>query len=382
LPEKRSTRLQLARQWIGNNVPFAKRAHKSARTIFWKLDAWFSRFSGKPRVLILVDKPGWAYDASARQIKRHLAAEFNIRIRYSGDQTLSPNDCDLLHVCFWADSSYQQFGFDRERVIKEVSSHCWQHHPLPKYMFHWGPFTSEEFAQRYLSDCDTVICPSRRLTATVGRVFARTFYTPNGADLSRFTAVGRTPGANLIYGWAGDIDWPIKGFRDIIEPACGERFELVAAKGELDSRKMPEFYRKVDVFVIASQHEGEPLTLPEAMASGCFPVCVDVGIVPELITHKENGYIVGDRSVDAFREAFEWCDRNRDRVRAAGLANAELIARERNWATCAQNFGQVYKETLARVKNFNPRHLSALSRETSGSELFSNSGNFSSEQQL
>ena len=187
------------------------------------------------------------------------------------------------------------------------------------------------------------------------RVFPRTFYTPNGADLSRFSATGRKRGTKLIYGWAGNPDDPVKGFREIIVPACGERFELIATGGVLDFREIPEFYRKVDVFVVASQHEGDPATLFEAMASGCFPVCVDVGIVPELIKHKENGYIVRDRSIDAFREAFEWCDRNRDRVHAAGLANAELIARERNSDISGQIFGRVYKETLARINHANVR---------------------------
>jgi glycosyltransferase involved in cell wall biosynthesis len=119
---------------------------------------------------------------------------------------------------------------------------------------------------------------------------------------------------------------------------------------------MAKFYRKVDIFVVASRHEGEPLTLLEAMASGCFPVCVDVGIVPELVKHKVNGYIVPERSVDAFRQAFEWCDSNRDQVRAAGLANARLIARERNWGICAEIYGRVYRDTLER-KEFNSKSI-------------------------
>ena len=42
---------------------------------------------------------------------------------------------------------------------------------------------------------------------------------------------------------------------------------------------MHEFFRKIDVYTVASRHEGEPLTLIEAMGAGCFPVCSDVGIV-------------------------------------------------------------------------------------------------------
>jgi glycosyltransferase involved in cell wall biosynthesis len=299
---------------------------------------------GKPRICILADFRNWAFDISARQILRELESEFDIVIQYVVDKPrVSREDYDLLHVCFWGETIYKAFGFDREQIIKEVSSHRWQDNPI------YGPCTPEEFAQRYLSDCDTVICTSRRLTEIVNKLFPRTFHTPNGVDISRFAPGGRVRNSTLVFGWAGNFNDAVKGFSEFVVPACGERFELISAKGELNHQQMAEFYRKIDIFVVASAHEGEPLTLLEAMASGCFPVCVDVGVVPEMIKHKENGYIVPERLVEAFREGFEWCDCNRDRVRAAGLANAQLIAQERRWDICAQKFGHVYKETLARV---------------------------------
>lgn len=328
-----------ARRWAARNIPFARDGYATLKTLLQKRPS-----RRRPRICILADRPGWAYDISAQQIKRQLSADFDIRIRYVRERTrVSPDDYDLLHVCFWGETLYKPFGFDRERIIKEVSSHRWQDDPR------YGPCTPEEFAQRYLSDCDTVICTSRRLTGIVEKVFPRTFHTPNGVDIDHFGTAGRVRGANLVIGWAGNIDDAVKGFHGFIEPACGQRFELIAAKGELNHRQMAQFYRTADIFVVSSRHEGEPLTLLEAMASGCYPVCVDVGIVPELIKHKENGYIVPERSVEAFRAAFEWCDENREMVRAAGLANSEIIARERSWEICAQSFNRVYKETLARA---------------------------------
>lgn len=298
----------------------------------------------KPRICILADCPGWAYDNSARQIKRQLEPEFDITIRYGSDHpSLSLADYDLIHICFWEESRYQQIGLHRERIIKEVSSHRWQ------YSSTYGPCTPDEFARRYLMNCDTVICTSRRLTAILEKVVPHTFHTPNGIDVTRFAPGERRTGPGLVYGWAGNAKDEIKGFSDIVQPACGGRFELRAATGDLSHSEMANFYREVDVFIVASRHEGEPLTLIEAMASGCFPVCVDVGIVPELIEHGRNGYIVPERSVKAFQDAFEWCERHYDEVRAAGLGNAELIARERNWSVCAEYFTRVYRDTLVRA---------------------------------
>jgi hypothetical protein len=364
----RSALSQQIKDRIGNHAPWTRGVYrtttKTLRTISrttTKTIQTFSRTSknafqiwngsSKPWICILADVPDWAYDISARQLKRQLSRDFNIEIRYSvREPDLSASDYDLLHLCFWGESHHKAFGFDRRRIIKEVSSHRW--HDDPRF----GPCTPEEFAKRYLSDCDTVICTSRRLTGIVEKVFARTFYTPNGVDIGSFGAVGTIRRSSLAFGWVGNINDEAKGFYEFVEPACRGRFELIAAKGELTHRQMAKFYRKVDIFVVASRHEGEPLTLIEAMASGCFPVCVDVGIVPELVKHKHNGYIVAERSVDAFRKAFEWCDSNRDQVRTAGLGNARLIARERNWSICAEFYGRVYSNTLERSE-FNPKSI-------------------------
>jgi glycosyltransferase involved in cell wall biosynthesis len=324
---------QGAKSLIVNRIPLA---HKTLQD---------RKLRQRPRICLLVNDPDWSYDFSAQQIKKHLLPNFNIDIRYAVEQPqLSPETYDLLHVCFWADDHHQQFAFDRKRVIKEVSSHRWQY-PGP-----YGPCTPAEFAGRYLCDCDTVICTSLRLVKIIMDVFPRTYHTPNGIDPNQFSPTQRhLLGDRLVFGWAGNPDERQKGFRDIIEPACGDRFVLLSTTGKVNYRDMPEFYRQIDVIIVSSRHEGEPLTLLEAMASGCFPVCVDVGIVPELIRHGWNGYIVPERTADAFRKAFEWCEIHRDKVHAAGLANAKLVARERNWEMCARNFGRVYKETIARA---------------------------------
>jgi glycosyltransferase involved in cell wall biosynthesis len=290
----------------------------------------------------LADAPQWAYDNSAQSIKRQLADEFAITVRYGIDApVLSSSDYDLVHICWWGEKGYQLLGFDGKSIIKEISSHRWEDNP------EFGPCTPDEFARRYLSDCHTAICTSRRLTQIVEKVFPRTFHTPNGVDVTRFRPGKMISRQNLVFGWAGKPE-DGKGFREIVQPACGDRFPLRAATGDLSHRQMEKFYRDVDVIVVASKHEGEPLTLIEAMASGCFAVCADVGIVPELIEHGRNGYIVPERSVEGFEEAFNWCERHREAVRVAGFANAELIARDRSWAVCAQSFARVYRNTLAR----------------------------------
>ncbi len=138
----------------------------------------------------------------------------------------------------------------------------------------------------------------------------------------------------------------VKGFGEILVPAAvGHDFEL--ADGQMSHTQMNEFYNRFDVIAVTSAHEGEPLTLIESMAAGCFPVCTDVGIVPELIRDRENGIIVKERSVAAFREAFAWCAANLDKVREGGRQNARQLLETRTWALLLPGLRSQVAEALA-----------------------------------
>lgn len=300
-----------------------------------------ARAPRRPRILLLVDRKGWAFDHSARQIARELRNEFRFSIRYRVDEPrLDAGAYDLIYVFFWGDTYHQRFGFDAHRTLKELSSHRWEDDP--KY----GPIQPKDVAATFLHDAGTVLCTSRRLEALIQPYHPRVFHTPNGIDPRTFKRTRERRGP-LVIGWAGNVQDPVKGVTDILQPACAGQVRLLLAPGNLSHRAMNDFYNQVDVLAVASRHEGEPLTLLEAMAAGCFPVCADVGIVPELVRSGENGIIVPDRTVESFRAAFQWCADHLDLVRHAGAHNEQLIHRERNWGRCAAYFAAAFRSALA-----------------------------------
>jgi len=91
------------------------------------------------------------------------------------------------------------------------------------------------------------------------------------------------------------------------------RAELEALAGELamghaiafhgECENMPERYRNLDVLVATSWHEGTPLAVLEAMASGLPVVATDVGGVPELVASGVTGWLAapGDEAALAER---------------------------------------------------------------------------------
>lgn len=72
--------------------------------------------------------------------------------------------------------------------------------------------------------------------------------------------------------------------------------------GHVDN--VEQFLLGARVFSLASEWEGVPFALMEAMASGLIPVVTDVGTIADWVRHGQNGFVVA-RSADAFAEHWE-----------------------------------------------------------------------------
>ncbi|MGP8202024.1 MAG: polysaccharide pyruvyl transferase family protein [Limisphaerales bacterium] len=291
----------------------------------------------RPKVLLLADRPGWAYDAAAQAISKNLCDEFEFRIEYVWQKpNLGAWPFDLIHVFFWGETYHQRFVTDPRRVIKEISSHRWANEDQ------YGLLTPKQMEAKYLTEAGTLTATSLRLQ-TIFAPLRKVWLAQNGFDPAQFM-MRKSSGGQLRIGWAGNAKDPCKGLEDILKPAVLPDFELHVAGGGLDAAAMCDFYNSIDVICVASTAEGEPLTLIEAMACGCFPVAVDVGIVPELVRHGSNGLIV-NRTPAAFRAALQWCAVNVERVRKVGRQNAETMNRTRLWSQVARQWREVFRHT-------------------------------------
>ena len=109
---------------------------------------------------------------------------------------------------------------------------------------------------------------------------------------------------------------------------------------------MAEVFRRSQVVVSPSVHDGTPNSLLEAMACGCFPVAGDLESIREWITNGKNGLLVDASSpqilADAILEGLE----NKDlREQAAGL-NQKLIAGRAEYSRCMQQAERFYKSLI------------------------------------
>lgn len=72
-----------------------------------------------------------------------------------------------------------------------------------------------------------------------------------------------------------------------------------------DEEKIIDFYNASDVFVLPSLEENLPNTIMEALSCGVPSVAFEVGGIPDLIDHKQNGYLAKYMDIDDLAKGIE-----------------------------------------------------------------------------
>jgi glycosyltransferase involved in cell wall biosynthesis len=85
-------------------------------------------------------------------------------------------------------------------------------------------------------------------------------------------------------------DGPLRNQLEFDASKMGLLAGFLTFKGTVEN--MPELYRQADIFISASEAEGTPNVILEAMASGLVVLSTPVGDVPRIITHGENGFLI------------------------------------------------------------------------------------------
>lgn len=114
----------------------------------------------------------------------------------------------------------------------------------------------------------------------------------------------------------------------------------------LEPAEMAAIFRRAEVSVSPSTHDGTPNTLLEAMACGSFPIVGDLESVREWLVRGETGLIV-DPGDD---EGLAWAivralEDDGLRASAAGR-NLQVIRRRADYATCMRQAEDFYRQVL------------------------------------
>ena len=105
-------------------------------------------------------------------------------------------------------------------------------------------------------------------------------------------------GANLKLHLVGDGPMRKELEEQTLAAGLDDRVRLLGAREDV-----PDLLRTFDIFVLSSRHEGLPLTVIEAMATGLPVVATRVGSLHELIEDGRNGLLVPPQDPAALSEA-------------------------------------------------------------------------------
>jgi glycosyltransferase involved in cell wall biosynthesis len=94
---------------------------------------------------------------------------------------------------------------------------------------------------------------------------------------------------------------------------------------KLSSNEMAEVYRRAQISVSPSEHDGTPNTLLESMACGSLPVAGDLESIKEWIQDGTNGLLVGTLNPAELADAVVKGLNHPDLIERARLANHEII---------------------------------------------------------
>ncbi len=220
-----------------------------------------------------------------------------------------------------------------------------------------------------VSVCDEVKTFLQKRFPLPGR---KMFVVDNGIDLSHFLAVpDRISGENIVFGTAGRMS-PEKGHSVLIDAFAlvhkkyaNARLRLLGGGGQDVKLKqqvhdlgledviefcgfgndVPGFLGTLDVYVLPSKSEAQPLGLMEAIASGLPVVATAVGGVPKIVQSTDSGWLCEPNDAEALFGAMELAIVNRDRgeltSRARKLASELYSARR-----MAADYEAVYERLI------------------------------------
>lgn len=109
-----------------------------------------------------------------------------------------------------------------------------------------------------------------------------------------------------------------------------------------------QLVRLMDLFALVSFSEGTSMALLEAMAAGVCPVVTDVGGNPEIVTHRQTGWVVPSEDLAAFTAALKEAAQYETMRREFGNASQKRFQEKFEFQTMTQAYHNLYTEIAGR----------------------------------
>ena len=297
----------------------------------------------KPKILVIVDVPGWALERTADNVMARLKDHYGFEKAFNKNavEKIREGKFDLLYVAY--ETQFQDAGIEVDIPPPSVTGvRChfkWDKGkdlpPSPEFLAHLQGFAA-------------LNVPSKILCNIFKGRHRAVFHTPHGVDSNKFKprthGFFSSPSGELVLGWAGSLkNHPGKrGVEDYIIPAVeglkGVTLKLAAREEKWRTKEeMVAFYQGLDALICASRTEGGPHPLLEAAACGIPLISTRVGIAPELIQDNANGFLI-DRDIQVIRDAIVKLRDNRELRMEMGRRARQIVEADWTWDRQARHY--------------------------------------------
>ena len=130
----------------------------------------------------------------------------------------------------------------------------------------------------------------------------------------------------------------------------GDRVHFLGSRNDI-----PDLLAASDVFVLASQYEGNPLCIMEAMAAGLPVVASRVGGIPELVTDGIEGILVATPGPSDFAKAMDTLLADQALRSHMGAASAERALKNFDVTRMVAGYESLYNNVLTEPTIFSSR---------------------------
>ena len=255
---------------------------------------------------------------------------------------------------------------------KKVIYHI--HSDAPDVFFNQSNAMRKKMFRGFIRTADMIVC----LSSSWRQYFTDNFsprkieIVPNIIDYSIIlkSDIQRDKIVFLFLGLIGDR----KGIFDVIEVinqnrhAFADKMELIiGGNGETDKlQQLIEKYRigkiirfvgwvqqetKIrylqdsDVYILPSYSEGLPVSVLEAMAYGKPVISTNVGGIPEIVKHKENGFLIQPGNLAEIHQSMQYFMDNPRDIEKYGAISAKIVEKHLPDSVVSQ-LEEIYNEML------------------------------------
>ena len=116
--------------------------------------------------------------------------------------------------------------------------------------------------------------------------------------------------------------------------------------GWVDFNKKKELLSKVCTIILPSYNEGLPMALLEGMSAGKAVISTDVGGIPELVVHNENGFIIKPGDINRLEESISILISSSKVIKRFSNNNIKKINQNFNRKKIHKKLSQYYYEVI------------------------------------